>query len=108
MPKPSEIPAVDLDRSVRPSAAPPRFISAGDGRSMAPSAPRARLARPPCVTAGQLLRVGLLVAGAALYLNQPPSGSGSRSHEGQSVAAVDGSPTASIVESPSTEQGQGR
>lgn len=72
-----------------------------------PPAPCPPLARPPCVTSGQLFRVAILVLGAAFYADRAASTTGWRlfGDQSQSAANVDDAPTASIGPAGQTEQG---
>jgi hypothetical protein len=91
------------DKTARPRAA--TRTPSGD-RQRNPgqtTAPRPQLARPPCVTAGQLLRVAILVLGAAVYADRAnlTTGSHFRGDQPQAAAAeVDAAPTASIGPAP--------
>jgi len=74
------------------------------------AAPRSPLSRPPCVTAGQLLRVAILMLGAAVYADRANLMTDSHLRGDQSHAAVDvdAAPTASIGPAPRMEPGSGR
>jgi len=74
------------------------------------AAPRSPLSRPPCVTAGQLLRVAILMLGAAVYADRANLMTDSHLRGDQSHAAVDvdAAPTASIGPAPRMELGSGR
>lgn len=74
------------------------------------AAPRFPLSRPPCVTAGQLLRVAILMLGAAVYADRANLMTDSNLRGDQSHAAVDvdAAPTASIGPAPRMEPGSGR
>ena len=74
------------------------------------AAPRAPLSRPPCVTSGQLLRVAILVFGAALYADRANLAGGAHFLGDQSRAAVDvdAAPTGSIGPAQQMEPGSRR
>jgi hypothetical protein len=73
------------------------------------AAPRSPLSRPPCVTAGQLLRMAILMLGAAVYADRANLMVGSHFGGDQSQAAVDvDAPTASIGPAPQSEPGSRR
>ena len=98
------------DKIARPRAA--TRAPSGDrqrdfGRTAAPRSP---LSRPPCVTAGQLLRVAILMLGAAVYANRANLMTDLHLRGDQSHAAVDvdAAPTASIGPAPRMELGSGR
>ena len=98
------------DKIARPRAAtrtPPGDRQRDFGQTAAPRSP---LSRPPCMTSGQLLRVAILVLGAAAYADRANLMDGSRFRGDQSQAAVDvdAAPTASIGPAPQSESGSGR
>jgi hypothetical protein len=74
------------------------------------AAARSPLSRPPCVTAGQLLRVAILMLGAAVYADRANLMTDSHLRGDQSHAAVDvdAAPTASIGPALRMEPGSGR
>jgi hypothetical protein len=74
------------------------------------AAPRSPLSRPPCVTAGQLLRVAIFMLGAAVYADRANLTTDSHLRGDQSQAAVDidAAPTASIGPARQMESGSGR
>lgn len=74
------------------------------------AAPRSPLSRPPCVTAGQLLRVAILMLGAAVYADRAnlTTDSHLRGDQSQAAVDVDAAPTASIGPAPQMEPGSGR
>ncbi len=74
------------------------------------AASRSPLSRPPCVTWGQLVRVAILVLGAAAYADRANLTTDSHFRGDQSEAAVDvdGVSTASIGPAARTEPGSGR
>ncbi len=98
------------DKIARPRAAtrtPPGDRQRNFGRT---AAPRASLSRPPCVTSGQLLRVAILVLGAAVYADRAnlTTNSHFRGDQSQAVVDVDAAPTASIDPAPQIEPGSRR
>jgi hypothetical protein len=74
------------------------------------AAARSPLSRPPCVTAGQLLRVAILMLGAAVYADRAnlTTDSHLRGDQSQAAVDVDAAPTASIGPAPRMESGSGR
>lgn len=74
------------------------------------AAARSPLSRPPCVTAGQLLRVAILMLGAAVYADRAnlTTDSHLRGDQSQAAVDVDAAPTASIGPAPQMEPGSGR
>jgi len=66
------------------------------------AAARSPLSRPPCVTAGQLLRVAILMLGAAVYADRAnlTTDSHLRGDQSQAAVDVDAAPTASIGPAP--------
>jgi hypothetical protein len=98
------------DKIARPRAA--TRTSSGDGQRNVgkTTAPRAQLSRPPCVTAGQLLRVAILMLGAAVYADRAnlTTGAHFRGDQSQAAAEVDAAPTASIGPAPRMEPGSPR
>jgi hypothetical protein len=74
------------------------------------AAPRVPLSRSPCVTAGQLLRVAILMLGAAVYADRAnlTTGSHFRGDQSQAAVDVDAAPTASIEPAARMEPGSGR
>jgi hypothetical protein len=98
------------DKIARPRAA--TRTPSGDrqrdfGQTAAPHSP---LSRPPCVTAGQLLRVAILMLGAAVYADRAnlTTDSHLRGDQSQAAVDVDAAPTASIGPAPRMEPGSGR
>ena len=98
------------DKIARPCAA--TWTPSGDrqrdfGQTAAPRSP---LSRPPCVTAGQLLRVAILMLGAAVYADRAnlTTDSHLRGDQSQAAVDVDAAPTASIGPAPQMEPGSGR
>ena len=98
------------DEIARPRAAPRTPSSGPQGNFGQTAATRAPLSRPPCVTLGQLLRVAILLLGAAVYADRANLAAGSRFQGDQSQAAVevDAAPTASIGPAPRMESGSRR
>ncbi len=97
------------DNFARPRAAPrtpPGDRQRDFGQTAAPRSP---LSRPPCVTWGQLVRVAILVLGAAVYADRANLTTGWHFRRDQSQAAVDvdAAPTASIGAVPQMESGSG-
>ncbi len=98
------------DRIARPRAAPqtpPGDRQRDFGRTAAPRFP---LSRPPCVTSGQLVRVAILVLGAAVYADRAnlTTDSDLRGDQSQAAVDIDAAPTASIGPAPQMEPGSGR
>ena len=98
------------DKIARPRAAtrtPPGDRQRNLGQTAAPRAP---LSRPPCVTSGQLVRVAILMLGAAIYADRAnlTTGSHVRGDQSQAAVDVDAAPTASIGPAPQMEPGSGR
>ena len=73
------------------------------------AAPRSPFSRPPCVTAGQLLRVAILMLGAAVYADRAnlTTDSHLRGDQPQAAVDVDAAPTASIGPAPANGAGLG-
>ena len=65
---------------------------------------------PPCVTSGQLVRVAILLLGAAVYADRAnlTTGSHFRGDQSQAAVDVDAAPTASIGPAPRMEPGSRR
>jgi hypothetical protein len=98
------------DKIARPRAAtrtPPGDRQRNFGQT---AASRAQLSRPPCVTSGQLVRVAILVLGAAVYADRANlmDGSHFRGDQSQAAVDVDAAPTASIGPAPQKEPDSGR
>jgi len=79
-----------VEKIARPRAAAQRSSVTREGHPVPPSAHRVQLSRPPCVTVGQLLRVTLLVLGAAIYADRAPPTADSPAPGGQSQSALNG------------------
>jgi hypothetical protein len=98
------------DKIARPRAAtrtPPGDVQRNFGQKAAPRAP---LSRPPCVTAGQLVRVAILMLGVAISADRAnlTTDSNFRGDRSQAAADVDAAPTASIDPAPRMERDSGR
>lgn len=98
------------DKIARPRAATRTLPGDHQRDSGQTAAARAPLSRPPCVTWGQLVRVAILVLGAAVYADRANLTTDSHFRGDQSEAAVDvdGASTASIGPAARTEPGSGR
>ncbi|MFY9831474.1 MAG: hypothetical protein WAK66_01980 [Methylocystis sp.] len=98
------------DKIARPRAATRTLPGDHQRDSGQTAAARAPLSRPPCVTWGQLVRVAILVLGAAAYADRANLTTDSHFRGDQSEAAVDvdGVSTASIGPAARTEPGSGR